>query len=131
MLRLRALTLFLATTCLTLSLARYPTRDAICSVCQKLRCKPTIEDGSGKDNEGMKHRAKADAGEPMPMGSSSDEDQQSHWSDDQENQDEKDNPPSASDEHNLPIVQDKRSKEGKEWNLFPLRNTTGAWLFGK
>ena len=137
MTRLQALILLLSTTSLTFSLAAYPTRDAICSMCQKLRCKPTMGEGSGKSNEwkGMKHinivRAadEPEPGyqEPIPWGSSSDEDQESPWTEDQDNQD---NPPSASSEHNH-VGRDKRSGGGDEWKLFPPTNTTGAWLFGK
>ena len=135
MMRLQALILLLSTTSLTLSLAAHPTRDAICSMCQKLRCKPTMGEGSGK-SKGMKQinivRAadEPEPGyqEPMPaMGSSSDEDQESHWTEDKDNQD---NPPSASSEHNH-AGRDKRSGGGDEWKLFPPTNTTGAWLFGK
>ena len=64
----------------------------------------------------------------MSMGNfSSDEYQQSHSTEDQENQD---NSQSASGEHNR-MGRDKRSVEGDEWKLFPPTNTTGAWLFGK
>ena len=157
MLQLRAILLLLSTTCLTLSLARHPTRFAFCNVCQKLRCKqtiresqeehpyrdalcsmcqarcnPTIGKGSGQDNEGMRHGGRADGGEPvsdyqepMPMGSSSDEDQQSPSTEDQ---DKEDNPPSG--EHNR-VGRDKQSREGKEWKILPLTNATGPWLFGK
>ena len=163
MLQLRAILLLLSTTCLTLSLARRPTRFAFCNVCQKLRCKqtiresqeehpfrdalcsmcqarckPTIGEGSGQDNEGMRHGGRADGGEPVsdyqepvPMGSSSDEDQQSPWSEDQDNQDKEDNQPTASGKHNHARQNKRPGGEGKEWNLFPLRNTTGPWLFGK
>ena len=135
--RLQALILLLSTTSLTLSLAAYPTRDAICSMCQKLRCKPTMGEGSGKSNEwkGMKQfNIVRDAGEPVPgyqepipWGSSSDEDQESHSTEDQ---DKENNPPSESQDHNR-AGRDKRSGGGDEWKLFPPTNTTGAWLFGK
>ena len=57
----------------------------------------------------------------------SDEYQQSQSTEDQDNQD---NPLSASGEHNR-MGRDKRSLGGDEWKLFPPTNTTGAWLFGK
>ena len=119
MTRLQALTLLLSTTSLTLSLAAYPTRDAICTMFQ-IRCKPTIGEGSGK-NDGMRHRAKVDVEEPvpdyqepiMPWGSSSDEDQQSPWT---EVEDKEDNPPSASSSEHNHAVRDKRSRV-KEWKF--------------
>ena len=120
MMRLQALILLLSTTSLTFSLAAYPTRDAICSMCQKLRCKPTMGEGSGK-SKGMKQinivRAadEPEPGyqEPMPRGSSSDEDQQSPWT---EVEDKEDNPPSASSDKHNHAVRDKRSRV-KEWKF--------------
>ena len=100
MTRLQALTLLLSTTSLTLSLAAHPTRDAICTMFQ-IRCKPTIGEGSGK-NDGMRHRAKADV-----------VDQQSPWT---EVEDKEDNPPSASSDKHNHAVRDKRSRV-KEWKF--------------
>ena len=61
----------------------------------------------------------------MPMGNYFSDEYRS--TEDQENQD---NPPSESQDHNY-VGRDKRSVEGDAWKLFPPTNTTGAWLFGK